>query len=363
MYKSFKFRLYPNIEQQSELSQYFWATRRLYNYWLWVKISNHQKWITTKRYDIQWQLPQLKKDYPRLKDIHSQVLQVALLNLNTAFTNFFRSKQQFPKFKSKKDNHKSFSYPQWVHIEDWKVYLPKIWRLKVIQHRELIWEIKTCTVSKTPTWKYYISILQDDWKEIPKTIIPTKDKCVGIDVWIKNFAICSNGEVYWNPKWIKRYERRLRIISRRHSRKQKWSENKNKLRLMLASIHEKVSNQRQDYIHKITHSIVSDNQATNYAVEDLNVKGMMANRKLSKAIWHVGRWIFTTLLKNKCSVVWKSVIEIWRFEPSSKICSKCWNIKQDLKLSDRIYKCDSCGLEIDRDLQASINIKNFAHKT
>ena len=218
MYKSFKFRIYPNIEQENKLSQYFWATRRLYNYWLGVKISNHQKWITTKD-DIQWQLPQLK-EYPRLKDIHSQVLQIALLNLNTAFTNFFRSKQQFPKFKSKKDNHKSFSYPQWVRIEDWKVYLPKIWRLKVIQHRELIWEIKTCTISKTPTWKYYISILQDDWKEPRTKIVPKKDKCVWIDVWIKDFVICSNGNVYSNPKWIKRYERRLKIRSRRHSRKQ-----------------------------------------------------------------------------------------------------------------------------------------------
>ena len=127
-----KFRIYPNIEQEIKLSQYFGSVRRLYNYGLWVKISNHQKWITTKRYDIQWQLPQLKQDYPRLKDIHSQVLQVALLNLNTAFTNFFRSKQQFPKFKSKKDNHHSFSYPQGVSIKDWKVYLPKLWWINVI---------------------------------------------------------------------------------------------------------------------------------------------------------------------------------------------------------------------------------------
>lgn len=363
MYKSFKFRIYPTIGQENKLSKFFWAVRWLYNYWLSIKISNHQKWIKTRRYDIQWQLPKLKIDYPRLKEICAQVLQVSLLNLNTAFTNFFRSKQQFPKFKSKKDNHKSFSYPQWVHIENWKVYLPKIGRVKVTQHRELVWTIKTCTVSKTPTWKYYISILQDDWNEPLPTIEPTHDKCVWIDLGIKDFAICSNGDIYSNPKWIDRYERRLRIRSRRHSRKKKWSKNKNKARIDLAKIYEKVSNQRQDYIHKITHSIVSDNQATNYAVEDLNVKVMMKNRILSKLIWQTWWWMFGKMLEYKSRQAWKSVIEIWRFEPSSKICCKCGNIKQDLKLSDRIYKCNNCWIEIDRDIQASINIKNFAYKT
>lgn len=362
MIQWYKFRIYPNKPQAELINKHFWAVRWIYNYWLSIKIKNHQNWIKTRRYDIQWQLPQLKKDIVRLQEISAQSLQIALLNLNTAYTNFFRSNNKFPRFKSKKNNNKSFSYGQWIHLEDWKVYLPKIWRVKIIQHRQLFGNIKTCTVSQTPTWKYYISILQNDLQEAPQIITPTKDKCIWIDVWIKDFAICSNGEIYWNPKWIRAYERRLEIRARRHSRKQKWSKNKDKSRLVLSGIYEKVSNQRLDYIHKITHSIVSDNQATNYAIENLNVKGMMSNRKLSKAIWQVWWGIFRQLLKYKSRCVGKTVIEIWRFEPSSKMCCKCWNIKQDLKLSDRIYKCDGCWNEIDRDLQASINIKNFAYK-
>jgi putative transposase len=178
--------------------------------------------------------------------------------------------------------------------------------------------------------------------EAPAIVEATKDKCIGIDLGIKDFAICSNGKVYNNPKWIKSYQRRLEIRQRRHNRKQKGSSNKNKSRLLMANIHEKVANQRTDYINKVTHDIVSDNQATNYAIEALNVKGMMQNHKLAGAIGQVGWNMFVNTLKYKASLSGKSVLEIGQFEPSSKMCSKCGNIKSDLKLSDRIYKCDKC---------------------
>lgn len=362
MYKSMKFRIYPTHTQAVSIQKHFWAVRWIYNYGLNVKIENHQKGIKTKRYDIQVMLPWLKKQYPWLAEVYAQSIQKALLDLNAAYTNFFRSHAKFPKFKSKKDNHKSYSYPQGIIIVDWKIRLPKVWLVRIIQHRPLLGKIKTCTVSQTPTGKYYVSILQDDWLEAPAIVEATKDKCVGIDLGIKDFAICSNGKVYDNPKWMKSYQRRLEIRQRRHSRKQKGSSNKNKSRLLMAAIHEKVSNQRMDYIHKITHDIVSDNQATNYAIENLNTKGIMKNHRLAEAIGQVWRGMFVNTLKYKAALSWKSVLEIWQFEPSSKMCSKCWNIKSDLKLSDRIYKCDKCWLEIDRDLQASINIKNFAYK-
>lgn len=362
MYKAMKFRIYPTPEQSVSMQKHFWVMRWIYNYGLSIKIENHQKGIKTGRYDIQKILPWLKKEYPRLAEVNAQSIQKTLLDLNAAFTNFFRSHAKFPKFKSKKDNHKSYSYPQYVSLKDWKIRLPKIGRVKIVQHRPLVGEIKTCTVSQTPTGKYYVSILQDDWLEDPAIVEAIKDNCVGIDLGIKDFAVCSNGKVYDNPKWIKSYQRRLEIRNRRHSRKQKGSKNKIKSRKVLASIHEKVANQRRDYIHKITHDIVSDNQATNYAIETLNTKWMMQNHCLAGAIGQVWWRLFTNTLKYKAAQSWKSVLEIGRFEPSSKICSKCGNIKSDLKLSDRLYKCDKCWLEIDRDLQASINIKNFAYK-
>lgn len=357
-----KFRIYPTTTQSVSIQKHFWAVRWIYNYGLAIKIENHQKGIKTKRYDIHWMLPWLKKQYPWLSQVYSQSIQKSLLDLNAAFTNFFRSNAKFPKFKSKKDNHKSYSYPQSIVIIDWKIRLPKVGLVKMAQHRPLVGKIKTCTVSQTPTGKYYVSILQDDWLEAPAIVEATKDKCIGIDLGIKDFAICSNGKVYNNPKWIKSYQRRLEIRQRRHNRKQKGSSNKNKSRLLMANIHEKVANQRTDYINKVTHDIVSDNQATNYAIEALNVKGMMQNHKLAGAIGQVGWNMFVNTLKYKASLSGKSVLEIGQFEPSSKMCSKCGNIKSDLKLSDRIYKCDKCWLEIDRDLQASINIKNFAYK-
>lgn len=363
MYKAYKFRIYPNKEQEIKLSQFFWATRWLYNYWLSIKIENHKQWIKTKKYDIQWLLPKLKEENVWLKGIHSQVLQITLLELNNAFTNFFRSNASFPKFKSKRKSKKTFSYPQWVYIKDKKIFLPKIWFVNIKQHRELLNEIRTCTISQTPTWKYYISILQDDWTEIKEKIKPTKEKCLWIDMWIKDFAICSNWEVFKNPKWMKKYERRLKIRQRKFSKKEKWSENKNKYRLRINWIYEKITNQRKDYIHKVTNKIVNDNQVNNFALEKLNIKGMMKNHRLAWSIWQASWYMFKTFLEYKSNILWKSIIEIWTFEPSSKICCKCWNIKKDLQLKDRIYKCDKCWNEIDRDYQASINIKDFAYKS
>ena len=277
--------------------------------------------------------------------------------MGTAFVNFFRKQNKFPKFKSKHDNNKSYSCLD-VKLWDDTIQLPRIGKVKCIVHRQIEWKIGTCTVKQTPTGKYYVSLVLDNWVEPPAKSTPVKVSTLGIDLWIKDFAITSEWTKYENPKRLKKYNRRLEIRSRRHSNKKKGSNNKNKSSIELATIHEKIANQRKNYIHKITSQIVKSENQT-FVLEELAIQNMVKNRKLSKAISQVGRWMFKQFLTYKSDWCGKSVITIGRFCPSSKMCKDCGNIKDNLTLKDRIYKCESCWVEYDRDIWAAINIKDF----
>lgn len=340
--KTFRYRLYPNKIQEEKLAQNFWCARYIYNRWLWLSKERY-----TWCYNLQKLLKEKKKELPRLKDCYSQVLQQSLKNLDSAFQNFFKKRAKYPNFK-KKSNTQSMRYPQFTSITDTHVKLPKIWEIKCKFHRECKWKIKSMTITKTATNKYYVSILTDYTEQKPSGVW-----CVGIDVGIKTFAVCSDGQQFENPKYLRKAMRRLKKQQRRLSRKQKWSANKIKQRLIVARLHEKVGNQRQDFLHK-TSTIIS-RQYWIVCLEKLNVKWMMKNHCLAQSISDVWRGMFKNMLQYKTTVK-----EIGTFQPSSKTCSNCWNIKKELKLSDRTYHCEACWMDMDRDLNASINIKAMA---
>ena len=305
-------------------------------------------------------LTDLKKEeqYSWLREVSNECLQQSLRNLDAAFTRFFREKKGFPRFKSKSRSRQSYKAILSVHVdqERRRIKLPKIGWVKYGNNRKFEGNVRSVTVSVTPSGKYYVSVLVDDGKEIPEKLPVTFDTTIGIDMGIKDFAVCSNGDTYENPRHLIKAEQRLRTLQRRLSRKKKGSNRRNRARMILARQHEKVANRRQDYLHKISTKIVRENQAI--VVEDLNTKGMMRNHRLSKAIGACGWSTFFKMLEYKCERQGKTFIRIGRFDPSSKMCS-CGHVYKGLKLSEREWVCPNCGSVNDRDLLAACNIKRF----
>lgn len=278
--------------------------------------------------------------------------------MDSAFTKFFREKKGFPKFKSKKHDRSSFQFVGQVSIdfETHRVKLPKIGKVKFAKNREFEGKIGTCTVSKSATDKYYISILVDDGNPLPSKAPINAETAVGIDVGIKDFAVLSNGQVYHNPKYYEKDEKRLKVLSIRLSRKQKGSKRREKARLAVAKQIEKINNKRSNFIHKVTSMIVRENQTI--IIEDLNVEGLLKNHNLAKHIASASWSEFFRQLQYKCEWNGKNLIRIGRFEPSSKMCL-CGYINKDLTLKDREWNCPNCGRHNDRDLLAAMNIKRF----
>lgn len=361
MIKAYKYRLYPNNEQITFFEKSFGCVRFVYNWALGQRIEAYQKDGTR----ISWvesckRLTELKKQEETkwLFDVSNQSLQCSIRNMDSAFTKFFREKKGFPKFKSKKHDRSSFQFVGQVSIdfETLHVKLPKIGKVKFAKNREFEGKIGTCTVSKSATGKYYISILVDDGNPLPSKAPIEAETAVGIDVGIKDFAVLSNGQVYHNPKYYEKDEKRLKVLSRRLSRKQKGSKRREKARLAVAKQIEKIKNKRSNFIHKVTSTIVRENQTV--IIEDLNVEGMLKNHNLAKHIASAGWSEFFRQLQYKCEWNGKNLIRIGRFEPSSKMCL-CGYINKDLKLKDREWNCPNCGRHNDRDLLAAINIKRF----
>jgi len=359
--KGFKYRLYPNEDQKVFLEKHFGSCRFIYNWGLSKKIKYYEE---TKKFiswvDLNNQLPSLKAEYLWLSEIGSQSLQMEIRNLDTAFKNFFRSKKGFPKFK-KKSNVQSFQIPdncgKNYSIEDSKLFIPKLKSgIKIVQHREFKGKFKTLTISKNPSGQYYVTILVETTDKViePKEI--KEETTIGIDLGIKDFLVTSSGEKIENPKFFIKSQKRLKKIQQKHSRKQKGSNNKNKSRIKVAKFHLKISNQRKDFLHKLSKRLISENQTI--CLGDLNVKGMMQNRKLSKSIGDVSWSNFTSNLNYKATWYGINLITIGRFDPSTKLCNVCGSIKEGLTLKDREWIC-SCGTKHDRDINAAINIKNF----
>jgi len=359
--KAYKYRIYPNKVQQELLEKHFGCVRFCFNRGLDKKIKAYQQ--DKKRlscFDLINELAKLKKEkeFEWLNEVNSQSLQMALRNLDNAFTNFFRKQNKFPNFKSKKHNINSFQIPQHLKLSD-KLDIPKIKGIKIIQHRKLEGKIKTATVSKTPTGKYYISILVEQDKKLPKKPKIKEKTTIGIDLGVKTFATLSDGRKIDNPKYLKNSLRKLKRQQRWLSRKIKGSNNRKKQVKRVGSLYEKISNQRSDFLHKFSYQITHEKQVNSIAIEDLNVKGMVRNHCLAQAISDVSWTEFRRQLEYKTEWYGKNLLVIGRFEASSKTCS-CGQVNQELKLSDREWTCLECGVKHDRDILAANNIKKFA---
>jgi len=361
--KAYKYRLYPNLDQETLLAKHFGVCRYIYNRGLDIRSESYKdSKKSVNMFQISKMATEWKKELNWLKEVNSQSIQSSLRNLDVAFTNFFKKKTKYPTFKSK--HHKqSFSSPQncKVDFENGRFFCPKFKNgIKCVFHREFSGNIKTCTISKTKSGKYYVSILVETNLKKQKEIKPEFDTNLGIDLGIKDFATFSDGTKIKNPKHLKWKLKSLRRQQRKLSRKKKGSNNRNKQRIKVARTHEKVSNTRLDFLHKLSCSISENQTYTSVSMEKLNIQQMIKNKYLSRNIMDCGWYLFQTLLKYKLDDKGKSLILIGQYEPSSKKCNKCSSLNNDLKLRDRIWTCKNCGFVHDRDLNAAINIKNLA---
>jgi len=275
--------------------------------------------------------------------------------MDIAFKKFFKG-AGFPKFKSKHKGKQSFSIPQNVIVENDLLIIPKFKEgIKMSLHRPTKGIIKSATISVTPTGKYFVSILCDTKEELP-TKAPIKESTtIGVDLGIKDFCITSEGEVFENPKYLRKAQSKLKYVQRKYS-KYKGKRTKKKL----AKLHEDVVNKRKDFLHKVSTKLIRENQTI--AIETLAVKNMVKNHNLAQAISDVSCSTFVTMLEYKADWYGKNILRIGQFAPSSKTCSNCGTINKELQLKDREWTCSNCSSVLDRDVNAAINIKSFALK-
>ena len=366
MLKAYKYCIKPSSEQAEKFAQFFGCTRFAFNWGLDQKIKLYtESKESISCFKLTNKLTSIKKEeeFSWLNEVHSQVLQMSLRRLDNAFQKFFSKslKAGFPRFKSRKNPVQTFQYPQGVKVdfESSTIFLPKIGKVNCIFHRKFVGKIKTCTISKSSTGKYFVSILVDNDEPLPAKVNITSEKqAIGIDVGIKEFATCSNGEVVSNPKYLKNKLARLAVKQRQLSKKVKGSNNRNKAKYWVARVHESISNQRNDFLHKLSNRLVRDNQAV--IIEDLHIKGMIKNHCLAQAISDVSWSKFFEYLAYKAEWQGKHLIQIIRFAPSSQICSNCGTQNPAVKdLVVRNWICSVCNAKHNRDLNASINIRNF----
>ena len=362
--KAYKFRIYPTLEQVIFFSKNFGCVRKVYNLMLDDRKKGYEEYKST---GIKTKYPtpaKYKEEYPYLKEVDSLALANAQLNLEKAFNNFLKNKDfGFPKYKCKSNPVQSYTTnnQNTIYIKDSYIKLPKLKSLvKIKLHRKIEGIIKSVTISKSSLDHYFVSILcEEEIEELAKT-----NKNIGIDLGIKEFATMSDCTKVENLKLTKEYEKKLKREQRKLSRRcklakdsaKKLSDSKNyqKQKKKVAKIHNKIRNKRKDFVNKLSTKIINNHDII--CIEDLNIKGMLKNHKLAKSISDVSWSEFVRQLEYKANWYERKIIKIPIFYPSSKTCSSCGNIKETLTLSERIYHCEYCGLEIDRDYNASINI-------
>jgi len=351
--KAFKFRIEPNKQQKVLINKTLGCTRFLYNQMLdekqlKYKSKDKSKCKTEKDYKI---------DFEWLKEVDSTALQQARIDLKTAYDNFFRKlKAGQPtnlKFKSKhnpKNSYRTINVNNSIRVEENKIRLPKLGFVKFKKSREVSGKIKSVTVSKNILGRCYISVLCE--VEIEK--LPKLDTQVGIDLGLKEFCITSDSEFVSNPRFLRKSEQELKKAQRILSHRVKKGKNRFKQQKVVFKIHQKIANQRLDFLHKLSTRLIIENQVI--CLEDLQVRNMVKNHCLAKSISDVSWSKFVELLRYKAEWYGRELVQIGKFFPSSKTCSSCGNIKKDLTLKDREYQCSSCGTKIDRDYNASLNI-------
>jgi len=356
MFKSFKYRLYPTNVQKELIAKHIGCCRFVYNLALETKTMVYAgNKINLSPFDLMNQLPELKKECTWLKEVNSQSLQQSITNMDMAFKMFFKGQNNFPKFK-RKDSRGSFTIPQQVKIEGGLLKIPKFKKsIKMIFDRRFKGIIKKATISRTPTDKYFVSILVDTGKKLPDKAPIVEATTVGVDLGIKTYLVCSDGTEYANPKNLRKVQSKLKYVSRKYS---KYKGKRTKHCLVL--LHEKVANKRKDFLHKTSTELIKNHDTV--CIEDLCINGMLKNHNLAQSISDASWSMFVDMLKYKADWYGKNILQIGRFEPSSKLCNVCGTIKHDLTLEDRVWTCKGCNTVLDRDVNASINIKSFALK-
>jgi putative transposase len=354
MLKAFKYRIYPTSEQSILLAKSFGCARWFYNYTLNLTSETYkQTGKGLSRNEIINLLPSLKKEYEWLTEAPSQAPQQAALNLSSAFLNFFEGRAKYPNFK-KKRNRQSIRFPQGCKLKDDILRLPKIGDVHCKVSRQPEGTLKSVTVSVNPSGEYFAACLYDDGKDLPEK--SSEGKAIGIDVGLTHYAITSDGTKHGNPKYYRKYEKKLAKRQKQLSRKLKGSNNRHKARIKVAKVHTKIVRCREDFIHKLSRKLVDENQVI--VVENLAVRNMVKNHKLAKSISDAGWGDFCTMLKYKSEWEGKTYIEVDRFYPSSKTCNNCLNRVDSLSLDIRSWQCPKCGENHDRDINAAKNIRD-----
>lgn len=358
MYKAFKYKLTPNKEQEQQLVKWVGASRWIWN---WCLDTNKNEYEKTKkfifRYDLKLQIPNLKKEHEWLTQIPSQALQNRILDFDSALKRIWKQGNGFPKYKLKHiEHHNTFRIDQTnKHIKPTKaqIQIPKMGWVKWKRHRPLEGKLKNITIKQENGHWWCICLC--DIGDMPQLKEAFVDQLVGIDLGLKNFAITSDGEVFETPKLYRKRQKKIKRKQQILSRRNKGSKNREKARKALNKEHYNIKCQRQDFTHKA--STVITKQYTFIAVEDLNIAGMQKNKHLAKAISDQAWAMFVEQLSYKSKINGGNIVKIGRFKPSSKTCSSCGNI-QPMPLYIRTYEC-LCGLTLDRDINAAINIKNW----
>lgn len=364
MLKGFKYRIYPNSEQEILLAKHFGCIRLIRNLALETKqMAYRGSKINLSKYALKKQIPDLKKELPFLKEINSQSLQASIFDLDRAYKNFFENRAMFPKFKKKK-NKQSFHCPQNVKVdfEKGKINLPKFKNpIQCEFHRKFNGKIKNVTIVKTSSGKYFASILVDTKTPINlKRIIKDDESAIGIDFNLKDTVVLSDGTRFKNPRNLSMYEEKLKWLQHNFARMKIGSNRRERMRLRIARVHEKIANSRKDFLHKTSDAITK--RFDTICMEDLNVSGMMKNNRLSKAIGDAGWSELKRLVTYKADWRGKNVLLCGRFDATSKTCSCCGLKNESLTLQDRFWICPFCFAGHDRDVNAGINIKWFALK-
>lgn len=356
MFNATKIRLYPTTEQSIAFAKQFGCVRWTYNNALAECQTHYEETGKSLNYHaLAVRLPKLKQEFEWLKEADAQALQQSVKHLSRAFDNFFAKRGAYPTFKSKRDRQ-SFSYPQRVKFNGNRIYCPKVGWVKCVIHREMEGKLKTVTISRTSCGHFYASILRDDGLEAPA--VSYDGKVIGVDVGLSHLAITSDGTKIDNKRIMSKHERNLKRKQQKLSRKQKGSKRRDKARRTVARVHERIANCRKDHLHKVSRKIVNENQVI--AVETLNIKGMMKNHNLSKAVSDAGWGMLSSFLEYKAAREGKSFIKVDRWFPSSKTCSSCGQVVRKMPLNVRSWSCTRCGANHDRDVNAAINIRDEA---
>lgn len=352
--KAYKYRLYPNNAQKTMINKTIGCARFIYNHMLADKIQ----YYNNNKKSLNNTPAQYKNEYEWLKEVDSQALSQSHQDLNVAYMNFFRKQNKFPKFKKKgqKDTYRSCVVNNNIRIEDKYIKLPKIGLVEIRMERDLPKEsvIKNVTVSRTKTNKYFVSIQFEFEKEI-RLVIP--ETYIGLDYSMPYFYVDSNGNNANSSRLYRNSEVKLGIQQRKLSKMVKGNNNYKKQRLKIAKIHEKIANKRKDFLHKKSREIA--NLYDVVCVEDLNMSAMAKALNFGKSVHDNGWGMFVNMLQYKLEESGKYLIRADKWFPSSKQCSSCGNKKEELKLSEKIYHCGNCGLEMDRDHNAAINLRRY----